>query len=407
MHFAPEPSGNAPYTTSLAEALVARGHSVHVLTGTPHYPQWRVYEGYGQWSSTSTEQGVQVRRLRHYVANRPDMLRRSLMEATFGLRLATQRMPEIDVSVSVSPALLSTAILAATRGRRPRTPSLLWVQDLYSRGIVETQRNGSGLAARAMTAVERATVKSFPHVVVAHDRFRERLVADLGASENDVRVIKNWVRIPARVADPSTRRRTRERLGWSSDEVVCVHAGNMGVKQGLENVVDAARAAGESARELRFVLLGHGNQQPRLRELAEGLPNLSFVDSLDDHEFRLALEAADVLLVNERPGVMEMSVPSKLTSYLASGRPVIAAVGRGSVTEQEVLRSGGGVCVAAGQPRELVNAVRLLGKDTTRADALGARGRAFAEAELSEDSAIDRFEATLFELVAPNTQHRG
>ncbi|GEP28424.1 hypothetical protein E3O11_09715 [Cryobacterium levicorallinum] len=66
MHYTPELTGNAPYTTALAEGLVTIGHSARVITAHPHYPEWRIREGYGRFTSHENINGVPVTRLRHY-----------------------------------------------------------------------------------------------------------------------------------------------------------------------------------------------------------------------------------------------------------------------------------------------------------------------------------------------------
>ena len=146
----------------------------------------------------------------------------------------------------------------------------------------------------------------------------------------------------------------RTRLGWASNDVVVLHAGNMGKKQGLENVIAAARLADKSNSRVRFVLMGDGNQRRALEELAIGIKALQFVSPLPGDEFMEALASADFLLVNELPGVKDMAVPSKLTSYFNAGVPVIAATDSGSVTAAEIAASCGGVRVDAADPLALL-----------------------------------------------------
>jgi glycosyltransferase involved in cell wall biosynthesis len=166
----------------------------------------------------------------------------------------------------------------------------------------------------------------------------------------------------------------------------------MGKKQGLGNVVDAARLAEAKGSRAKFVLMGDGNQRKALMAAAMGLRRVDFVDSLPQSEFQAALEAADILLVNELPGVRDMSVPSKLTSYFTSGRPVVAATDEGSVTAEEIAASGAGIRVDAGNPAALVSAVESLGDDSNFAKKLGDSGRRFREETLSETYAVDRYD---------------
>ena len=398
MHYAPETTGNAPYTTGLAEGLRERGHQVHVLTGLPHYPEWKVAPGYtGRRRYDEGDDSLSIARLRHHVPSQPRAWGRIRMETSFGSHLLTARWPSVDAVVCVSPALLSTAMaVARVRAGRRRPPVGVWVQDLYSRGVVETAVV-TGRAAKLALRFEGRVLKSADGVAVIHDRFKSYVVGDLGVPTDAVTVIRNWTHLqPFELPDRAAARR---RLGWADDDIVVLHAGNMGVKQGLENVVEAARLVRDDGPRIRFVLLGDGNQRARIAELGRGVAALDFVDPLPGAEFQAALGAADVLLVNEQPGVGEMAVPSKITSYFTSGNPVLAATDLGSITAQEITTSGGGLVVPAGDPAALLDAAARLGRDQALARELGAAGRRFCAETLSRDHAIDQYDRWISGLV--------
>ena len=110
LNYPPEMTGIAPYTGAMSQGLSARGYAVRVLTAHPHYPDWRITPGYGQWSVTEQIDGVTVTRLLHYVPRRPSSGRRAVSEATFGFRLWTTRWGRPDAVVAVSPALIASAM---------------------------------------------------------------------------------------------------------------------------------------------------------------------------------------------------------------------------------------------------------------------------------------------------------
>lgn len=397
LNYAPEPTGIAPYTASLAKGLVQRGHSVVVKTTHPHYPEWRIREGYGRWSQRETIAGVRVERLRHYVPRKPTNLTRVISELTFGIRTVFGRWGRPDVVLLVSPALFSSS-LASLRLRlmAPRVPFVVWVQDLYGLGVTETG-TGGGRAAQGISGLESALLRSATGVAVIHDRFATHVAEKLRVGSEQVRVVRNWTHLED--LDLPPREQTREKYDWAPHETIALHAGNMGVKQGLENLVSAAKAAEERGEHVRFVLLGKGNQRELIRAAARGVRNIQFIDPLPDLEYQATMAAADVLIVNEKPGVAEMAVPSKLTSYFSTGLPIVVATDEGSVTAGEIESSGGGVRVNAGDPVALLEAVRALGADKVRAVALGQRGRAFREEVLSEDAAISTYASWLSDLV--------
>jgi colanic acid biosynthesis glycosyl transferase WcaI len=84
------------------------------------------------------------------------------------------------------------------------------------------------------------------------------------------------------------------------------------------------------------------------------------MDGVSNTEFTDVLAAADVLLLHERAGVVEMCVPSKLTSYFAAGRPVLAATSPRSAAAHEISASGAGTVVDPGDPSVLLEALRSL-----------------------------------------------
>ena len=199
--------------------------------------------------------------------------------------------------------------------------------------------------------------------------------------------MRNWSHVePAPTFDRAAARR---RHGWDDDDVVVLHAGNMGAKQGLENVVRAARVASDRGSRVRFVLMGDGLRRRDLEAL-DPSPRLQFLDPLPDGAFQEALGAADVLLVNELPGMTEMSVPSKLTTYWATGRPVVAAVDARSTTAEELEVSGAGLVVPPDEPARLVEAIEALVADPDRCADFATAGLEFCRLHLGEQTGIDR-----------------
>ena len=395
INYAPEPTGIAPYTTGLAAGLTKRGHDVQVLTGYPHYPQWKRDEATSGFRSDEDIDGVRVRRLSHRVPQNPTLVGRAAMETTFGLQLLTTRWGRPDVVICITPPLLAAA-MAAIRARLTwRRPAVgVLVHDLYGRGVVETGA-ASGRSAHAVKTVESAAMRLADSVAVIHAGFTTDLVQHLGVDRRRIREIRNWTHVDP--PDPLASVAFRNAHGWDGDLVV-LHAGNMGYKQGLENVIAAAQLAARSNSRARFVLLGDGNQRGILEAAGAGVRALEFLPPVGEEEFPAALGAADVLLVNERPGVAQMALPSKLTSYFRSGKPILAATDSGGFTAGEIAASGAGVCVPADRPDLLLSEALRLGTDRVLAAELGEAGRRYCDELLSEESALDRYEQWIIDL---------
>jgi glycosyltransferase involved in cell wall biosynthesis len=236
----------------------------------------------------------------------------------------------------------------------------------------------------AVAALEGFLLRRADRIAVVSDSFLPYL-GTVGIRESDVTLFRNWTRMPTPRSNRDERRRA---LGWSPNETIVLHAGNMGFKQALENVVNAARLSMTAAPNLRFVLMGDGNQKTLLKQQAAGLTNLIFAEPHYDQEYADTLAAADVLLVNERSSVGDMSLPSKLTSYFVAGRPVVAATATNSSTARELERSRAGIVVPPEDPATLLDALQAIANDTAHAAQLTDAAKAFAAEHLDAHKAL-------------------
>ena len=190
---------------------------------------------------------------------------------------------------------------------------------------------GGGAVAGITASIEKKAISGAAAVGIVSDSFRPP-IESLGVPPARILPLANW---SIDRTERQDRRIVRRRHGWADDVVVAMHSGNMGNKQDLGNVIDAARLA-RNRRDIRFVLMGDGSQRAALARRAHDLDNVAFLPPAPETEFADLLAAADVLLLNERATVKDMSLPSKLTSYFRSGRPVLAAVNADGAAAREL-----------------------------------------------------------------------
>jgi glycosyltransferase involved in cell wall biosynthesis len=373
VNFWPEATGIGPYVRAYADLLHGAGHSVEVITSRPHYPEWRPRE------SDDSTLPYPVRRCHHYIPARPTALRRAAFELSFAFAVtrALRALERPDLALAVSPPLFG-ALAASRFARQRRIPFGLVVQDVVS--AAPGQIGGFGGAARALAAVERAVVRSATLVGVVSDAFRSRVEA-LGAAPQRVHLVRNW---PLSERAFPSRPEARLRAGFLPEEIVCVHAGNMGAKQGLEVVVEAARLAARTGAPVRFVLIGDGNQRERLEALARDITTLEFRPVQPEERLYDALAGADALLLTQRASVTDMALPSKITTYVRSGTPIVAAVAADSAAGRELARYGAALLTPPERPRELLDAVMRVSGD------FGLRARLLAGARAYHDAVLNR-----------------
>lgn len=393
-YYWPEEAGSAPYITGLAEHLSGRGHRVVVATGYPHYPSWCLPAG-SRLLATENRAGVEIRRRWHYVPRVQSAAHRGLYEASlFGLGLSALAMrPAPDVVIGTCPSLAAGA-LAATASALYGTSYGLVFQDLMGQAAEQSGVAGGRRVASAVRRTELRLARRAAAVAIIAEGFRGYL-EDGGVEPEKIHRLRNWTR---RVEPTETAEQTRHRLGWRPDEFVCLHGGNMGQKQGLDNVLDAALLL--RGRNVTIVLAGDGNDRARLERRAaeQRLDNVAFVELQGPGRWEEMMQASDVLLVNQRSSVTDMSLPSKLTSYFAAGRPVVAAVSAGSETAREIEQARAGIVVPPAKPEALADAILVLANGAETAT-LGANARRYAHEVLSADKVLAEYERFV-ELVA-------
>lgn len=384
MYYAPENSGNAPYVTGLAEHLVTKGWDVIALVGTPHYPMWRSFGHTGKaLRAKEMLNGVEVRRHRHRVPRRQNALSRSLYEGSFYLNVRTSRIPAADAVLGVSPSLSGAALARPIAERAGCNYGLLF-QDIMGRAASEAGVPGGRSVASLVHRLECRAIGNASVVGVVTEGFIDYVTA-CGAGTGRVMKVPNWSHLPGARRE---RAAVRNEMRWAGSTVV-LHAGNIGFKQGLERLRDSIVRARDLPSPLKFVFMGEGNRKQHLVGVMQGLPNVEFIPPQDPQTYADILSAADVLLVHEAPGVSEMSLPSKLTSYFAAGRPVIACVEPGGTTAREIQRSGAGLLVGRADPDALLNTISSVVADPVLAGRLAASGRRYSAACLERAHSLN------------------
>lgn len=381
--YAPELIGIPPLVTEAAEGLAGRGHHVDVIAPMPNNPYRRIYAEYrGALWRRETWNGVEVRRSWLRVRPRESFVDKTLWELSYAatsLPLALRVLPRVDTLVCVIPPLLSAttgALLARLAGRMRL---VLWVQDLVVRAADSV--GGPRIARRALALAEHAerfALRAADAVVVCSPGFVD-YVAARGAVPERVHVILNWVDTQRITPGPrSANGRTR-----------FLYAGNLGYTQGFETLAAALRHVPD---DLEIEIVGEGNTVSQVRRLAADDERVTYQPPVAPDRLPELLRSADVQLVLQRRVSSNANLPSKIATYLASGRPIIASIDPEAPAARLLDESGGAILVPPEDPERLANAMVLLRNDADLREALGVSGRAFAVAHLDRACALEKLE---------------
>jgi colanic acid biosynthesis glycosyl transferase WcaI len=376
LNYAPEVVGIGPYTTELAEHLAARGDEVSVLTSFPYYPHWMIDPAYRRPWPFRVERINGVRVVRSPIllpGTKHKTFRRILFDSSLAVTslMASAGIGAVDVVICVSPPLqlgVTAWLIARVRGAR----LVLHLQDLVPDAALSISMMREGRAVRLARRLERFVYSRADRITVISQGFVDNLLGK-GVPAEKLRLLPNWVEMTKfnGASDPAMR----ATLGAQNGETLVLHAGNMGAKQGLETVVDAAAAL--ASENIVVALVGDGSYRRELEARATqlGLTNLKFVPLQDD--FPATLAAADLLVLAQRSRVVDSVAPSKLLGYMAAGKPVVAAVNEESEAGRTIREAHCGLVVPPEEPGALAAALVDLGRDPERCRSLGEAGRRY------------------------------
>jgi colanic acid biosynthesis glycosyl transferase WcaI len=312
-----------------------------------------------------------------------------------------------DVVMTVEPAALCmpTSWIAA---RLCGANAWLHVQDFEIDAAFELGILKQPVAKKLVLAAEAFLMRRFDRVSTISPNMMFKLVIK-GVDENRVVSFPNWVDCQAmRPMEESassdqmtgdrarTNQRLRESFGIPEDKFVTLYAGNIGAKQGLEIIVEAAKSLID-CENLQFVICGTGAAIDSLRQQAMGLSNVLLLPPQPFERFNELMNCADVHLLPQRSGAADLVMPSKLTGMLATGRAVVACADRGTQIADVV--DGHGIVVPAGDATAFAAAIKTLANDPHQCRSLGKAARQYALDHLSREAILSRFMADLRSLV--------
>jgi len=396
INYAPELTGIGKYTGEMAEWLVSHGHEVRVVTAPPYYPEWRVSKGYSAWRyHHETLSRVNIWRCPLWVPTKPSGLKRLIHLASFALSSFPVMLGQIlwkpDVVISIEPPLMC-APLSLLASRLAGAKAWLHIQDFevdaaFGLGILKSDR-----LRKVVLHIERWLMRSFDRVSTISLKMQENLIQK-GVDSDKTIFFPNWADVstvfPLKQGSP-----LRKELCIPADKIVALYSGNMGEKQGLDILLEAASQLIANP-EIQFVLCGEGAAKARLYETYKKLPNVMWLPLQPLERLNELLNMADIHLLPQRADVADLVMPSKLTGMLASGRPVLATAQTGTQVAQVVGPCG--KVVKPGDVQGVVQGLLELLHSPQQRTILGTAARQ-ASYEWDKSSVLRRFEGQLYSL---------
>jgi colanic acid biosynthesis glycosyl transferase WcaI len=395
-HFYPESFRINDWALSLHKM----GHEVTVLTGLPNYPKGELFSGYSFLGGPYTEdwQGIKIVRTPiitrgHYKGIR--LVANYFSFALIGIIVGFLRLHKDFDRIFIyqtSPVLMS--IPGVVIGRLYKIPIDFWVQDLWPQTLVAMGQLKEG--GRLYGLWERFIgylYSKCDRVLVTSLMIQKTLQQKFPSCS--VHYFPNWAEDlflePLEKMSPLPVEIQKQ---WPKSGFCVLFAGNIGLAQDFGNLIDAASLL-DDHNDIHFVIAGDGSakievlKEIRLRELQD---RFTFIGNHPLEVMPSLFAQSDALLVSlKKDPLFAMTAPSKIQPYMASGKPIIAALD-GEGAEIVAFRSRCGIAPGASNPRALADAlVKLKTMDQNDRDQLGKNARNYYFEHFDKNKVLDAF----------------
>ena len=395
LNFFPEIIGTGKYTSEMAFWLSEHGEEVKVITSYPYYPQWAISDEYKAWRYQTTYQnGIEIIRCPLWVPSEVTGFYRVLHLMSFGLSIIPMLIKNLiwkpDILIAIAPTLViapPVLLFSLLRG----TFSWLHIQDFELEAAFNLEMlPGKKLIYPIARKLESYLIRNFDCTSSISKSMINKMKSK-GVLDNRQYLFPNCIDT-SEIYPTHETNCFREQLGIHQDQIAILYSGNLGLKQGLDIIVDTAKLVQENP-ELVFVFCGEGLARPDLEKQATGLDNIKFLPLQPQQYLNEVLNMADIHLLPQRASAADLVMPSKLSGMLASGKAVIAAAENDTEIGAVVRKVG--VLVPPEDPKSFAEAILELSRDRNRREYLGSIGREYAIENWGKEIVLDRWVDTI------------
>lgn len=377
---------------ALCQELVRRGHAVTVVTGYPQYPLGRLYDGYGFDIPYETSwNGVTIHRVKVHPRGKglAGMLRNTMdyvVEAEKWVKNCRERFDAVYV-FEVSP--VTVGLPAVAYKKKFHVPMFFNLQDLWPENVEEVLGIRFAPVTWCINRIVDRIYTASDKILCTSQGFTQNLRSRGVAPQKLV----YWPQFCPDVCLEGARRPEI----YPEDTFNIVFAGNLGDAQGLDLMVEAAKAL--KGTPIRWFLVGDGRARARLEQKVQSCgvtEEVTFVGRVDAWDADRYVHFADCAYLSFQDNrLFNMTLPAKLQTYLACGTPILAAAGGESA--QLVGENGIGL-VCPPRLEELVETARRAAAMTDdQRRAMSQAARAFYEANFTMDRLVTILEQMLAE----------
>lgn len=373
--------------SDICEELVCRGHEVHVVTGYPNYPEGVLYEGYGKGKHIDEViNGVKVHRC-YTVPRQTGIIKRFLNYYSYAISSTKYVLSKKCVASDgkafdvvycnqLSPVMMAHAAIAYKK--KYNVPVVMYCLDLWPESLIAGGITRKSAIYKYYHLVSKRIYRQMDKLLITSRMFSDYLRNEFGIKKGKIEYLPQYAEGIFEQILP------REKDGTFH----FMFAGNIGAVQSVETVIKAAQILKDEP--VKFHIVGGGTDLEGLKEFSKGLKNISFYGRRPLEEMPGFYKKTDAMLVTLKADkVLSMTLPGKVQSYMAAGKPIIGAIN--GETEKVIADAACGYCGKAEDAKELAENIKKF-IDNPNRDLMGKNARAYYEEHFEQKKFMNGLE---------------
>jgi glycosyltransferase involved in cell wall biosynthesis len=380
---------------SLSLELKNNGHEVFVLTGLPNYPSGKISSGYSFWKSKNeTWHGIKIYRSKlipRFSGKGIYLFFNYISFALFSsikLLFRIKEKPDLIFVYEPSPVTVGIPALVA-KNKFNNTPIFFWVQDLWPDSLKDTGAFNNKYILNAVDKLTRHIYNKSDFILVQSEAFIDYIIKQ-GVPLNKIKYFPN----------PTEKFYNVKKVEFSYSKLFpigfnLIFAGNIGEAQSFDTLISAAHKLKQLEYPIFWNIFGDGRAKEQFSRRVIELnleENFIFKGTYKSEEMPSLFACADALVVSlKKSKIFSLTIPAKVQSYLACGKPIIASIdGQGARIIQQA--KAGLVSSSEDVDNLTANIIKLYNLTELERATLGLNGRKYFEKEFSMEILIDKLE---------------
>lgn len=398
INFAPEKIGIGKYSGEMVDWLLERGNEIEVITTMPFYPEWKVEEKYiKQWFVKEKKNNLTIKRCKIYVPNKVSSIKRIAHELSFFFMSFKFWLPTFfrsyDIIICVAPPMLIGVFPSIYKFFR-NTKVIYHIQDLQIDAAKDLKMIKSQALLSVLELIERRIMENVSVVSSISEGMKLKIFSKVKDVDKKYFMLPNWVNTEF-IKPIENSDRLRKLFKFDRSDFIVLYSGNLGEKQGLESLIDAAEILQkQNANHIKILICGDGAIKGKLMELKseKKIENVIFHNLLPYEDLPQLMSLADIHLILQKKAAADSVMPSKLTTILSAGGLVIVSSGHETTLAKTVLNNKIGICIEPENTTLLVETILNIYEDKDCFSEYKNNARKYAVENLNINNILLNFE---------------